>query len=67
MRMLAMVFVVIFSVTLFRKSYTMIQYAALLFIMGGLLQVTLFDILEMEASEGGHEHGTYSHAVAKAA
>ena len=66
MRMLCMVFVVIFSVTLFRKTYTMLQYTALLFIMGGLLQVTLFDILETEASEG-RVHSTYSDAVAKAA
>ena len=49
MRMLSMVFVVIFSVTLFRRNYTMLQYTALMFIMGGLLQVTLFDILELEA------------------
>ena len=37
MRMLAMVFVVILSVTLFRKTYTMLQYMSLLFIIGGLL------------------------------
>ena len=61
-----MVFVVIFSVTIFRKTYTGLQYMSLLFIMGGLLQVTLFDILESEAHEGRH-HSTYSDAVAKAA
>ena len=43
--MLSMVFVVIFSVSLFRRSYTTLQYLSLLVIMGGLLQVTLFDIL----------------------
>ena len=66
MRMLCMVFVVIFSVTLFRKTYTMLQYMALLFIMGGLLQVTLFDILEAEASEG-RLNSTYTDAAIKAA
>ena len=39
-----MVFVVLLSITVLRKRYSIIQYLAVTFVVAGLLLVTLFDI-----------------------
>ena len=42
--MLCMIFVVILSVIVLRKSYSLVQYTAVLTVIGGLTIVTLADI-----------------------
>lgn len=44
MKMLTMVFVVLLSITVLRKRYSIIQYMAVTLVVAGLLLVTLFDI-----------------------
>lgn len=44
MKMLSMVFVVLLSVTVLRKKYSIIQYLAVGLIMAGLLFVTYIDV-----------------------
>ena len=44
MKMLTMVFVVLLSITVLRKRYSIIQYLAVILVVAGLLLVTLFDI-----------------------
>lgn len=49
LKMLCMVFVVLLSVTVLRRSYSMTQYCALVLIIGGLTTVTLTDITSASA------------------
>lgn len=44
MKMLCMPFVVMLSITVMRKRYLIVQYIAVLIVIGGLLTVSLVDI-----------------------
>ena len=44
MKMLCMPFVVLLSITVMRKRYLIVQYIAVLIVIGGLLTVSLVDI-----------------------
>lgn len=56
--MLCMIFVVILSVIVLRKSYSLVQYTAVLTVIGGLTIVTLADIYKSQDAKDESETGT---------
>ena len=56
--MLCMIFVVILSVIVLRKSYSFVQYTAVLTVIGGLTIVTLADIYKSQDAKDESETGT---------
>ena len=49
LKMLCMVFVVLLSVIILRRVYNLVQYLALLVVIGGLTVVTLSDVYSASA------------------
>ena len=63
MKMLTMVFVVLLSVTVLRKQYSIIQYLAVALVMAGLLFVSFFDVYGVDSNDANSS--TDSASVAK--
>lgn len=55
LKMLCMVFVVILSVTVLKRSYSLIQYLAILLVMSGLTVVTLTDYFVASSSTDSND------------
>ena len=51
MKMLCMVFVVLLSVTVLRKRYSLVQYLSVGLVVAGLLYVTIVDLYAVKDSE----------------
>ena len=50
MKMLSMVFVVLLSVTVLKKKYSLIQYLAVALVMFGLLFISFIDVYGVDGS-----------------